>query len=604
MWNGDQGQQEAGMTDPSIDDEKEAGASSTARALARVHPRLRPWHLFAALGAVVITVLVVVLSLVLVHERDQREQEEVNQQVQTPTNLTNARVNLGYAQYQGTLQENGVAEFLKLRYAAAPTGDLRWRAPVEPPNVTGDQHSDSFGKTCIGISTILPSLTEDEDCLFANVWAPTNATSDSKLPVWLFIQGGGYNVNINPIWNGSLIVERSGRNIVFVNFNYRVGLFGFLASERVRSDGDLNAGFLDQRMMLKWVQKYISQFGGDPDHVVINGVSAGAGSVALHLIANGGVDEHLFRGAIAESTFFPYQPPVAQLEWQFDLVLAQLGCTNTMDQMQCLRSQDVTALQLTNNPSPFPGRTASPLPLFYWTPCVDGELLQDLPHTMFENGDFIDVPMIFGTDNDEGTYFGVNAVYQVEVANFFQNNYPSLSEDNASAILEQYPLMPPLPQHNAWFPSAELAYGEATFICPTIHILNSKLSMRNSSEGWGFRYNVLDVLNAAMGLGVPHTWETWAVFGPDNLLGPGLGPASYYTYDAEIVAIVMDYWISFVRTLDPNPFKNELAPQWDSWDAAQHRLQFALDDNTMEETDPDQLTRCEFWNGLASVMNQ
>lgn len=100
-------------------------------------------------------------------------------------------------------------------------------------------------------------------------------------------------------------METSGNNIVFVNFNYRVASWGFLASEKVREGGDLNAGLLDQRLLLHWVQQYISlvrisfqshqkaevlvlivwQFGGDPDHVVIHGASAGAGSVALHLSA-------------------------------------------------------------------------------------------------------------------------------------------------------------------------------------------------------------------------------------------------------------------------------------------------------------------------------
>jgi acetylcholinesterase len=77
--------------------------------------------------------------------------------------------------------------------------------------------------------------------------------------VWLYIQGGGYQTNSNANYNGSEVVRQSGQNIIFVNFNYRVGLFGFLASENIRQDGDLNAGLLDQRMVLHWVQKYISQ---------------------------------------------------------------------------------------------------------------------------------------------------------------------------------------------------------------------------------------------------------------------------------------------------------------------------------------------------------
>lgn len=96
-----------------------------------------------------------------------------------------------------------------------------------------------------------------EDCLYINVFAPANATKKSKLKVWFYIQGGGYANNSNANYNGTEVVKRSGDNIVFVNFNYRVGALGFLAGEKVRRNGALNAGLLDQRKALEWVQKYI-----------------------------------------------------------------------------------------------------------------------------------------------------------------------------------------------------------------------------------------------------------------------------------------------------------------------------------------------------------
>jgi acetylcholinesterase len=96
-----------------------------------------------------------------------------------------------------------------------------------------------------------------EDCLYVNVFAPSNATESSKLPVWVYIQGGGYATNANANYNGTGVIQQSGGNIVFVNFNYRVGALGFLASEKVRENGDLNVGLLDQRKLLEWVQKYI-----------------------------------------------------------------------------------------------------------------------------------------------------------------------------------------------------------------------------------------------------------------------------------------------------------------------------------------------------------
>lgn len=111
---------------------------------------------------------------------------------------------------------------------------------------------------CAGVNEDASDPTISEDCLFANVFTPSNTTADSKLPVWVFIQGGGYAV-IRDWFNGTEVIQKSGGNIVYVNFNYRVGALGFLASERVREDGDLNAGLLDQRKLLAWVQTHIEK---------------------------------------------------------------------------------------------------------------------------------------------------------------------------------------------------------------------------------------------------------------------------------------------------------------------------------------------------------
>lgn len=142
------------------------------------------------------------------------------------------------------------------------------------------------------------------------------------------------------------------------------------------------------------------QFGGDPDHVIVNGVSAGAGSVVHHLTAYGGEDEGLFHGAIAESVFSPGEPQVSELEWQFDRLLTQVSCDTAAEAMTCLRGKDTSVLQAANIPTPFPGRPTLPLPLFYWRPCVDGSLIRDSLSVMFENGEFLDVPVLLGTNND------------------------------------------------------------------------------------------------------------------------------------------------------------------------------------------------------------
>ena len=171
-------------------------------------------------------------------------------------------VDLNYTSYRGTSLANGVTHWLGLRYAAPPLGDLRFRAPQAPLQKKSIVDADEFGAICLGTDEGPPTDDMDEDCLFLNVFAPSTATKKSKLPVYFFIQGGGFNSNSNANFNGSGLVKASGDNIVVVNFNYRVGPYGFLAGEEVMADGDLNNGLRDQRKALEWVQAYISYFGG------------------------------------------------------------------------------------------------------------------------------------------------------------------------------------------------------------------------------------------------------------------------------------------------------------------------------------------------------
>lgn len=178
--------------------------------------------------------------------------------------------------------------------------------------------------------------------------------------------------------------------MVFVSFQYRVGVYGFLASQDIKNDGNLNAGLLDQRAVLLWVQKYISivcliytihpfqlitffQFGGDPSQVVLVGASAGSGSIAMHLISYGGTGhpageskKPLFVGAIGVSPALPRQLFTSDLEWHFDLILSRTNCTT--GRLACLRSLDIAKLQAANLLTAFPGRNANSL--LPYSPCV------------------------------------------------------------------------------------------------------------------------------------------------------------------------------------------------------------------------------------------
>ncbi|CAG8891934.1 unnamed protein product [Penicillium egyptiacum] len=495
-------------------------------------------------------------------------------------------VDLGYSQYRGMSLSNGVDQFLGIRYAKAPLGNLRFR---------GRRYCRDF--RCI-IESIDDSLAED--CLFINIWRPTGASPYSDLPVWLFIQGGGYANNANGNYNGSEVVQQSDHNIIFVNFNYRVGVLGFLASEHVRRNGDLNAGLLDQRKALYWVQKHIRKFGGNPDHVVIHGDSAGAGSVAYHLTAYGERNTDLFIGAVAESPFWPTQRTVAQMEFQYDRFVKDASCHKAEDSLGCLRSSDIKPIQKFNVDKPFPGGSSMPAPLWYFLPVVDGNLIQDHLYNLFSDGKFVHVPLLVGDETNEGTRFAYNASSKSEVAQFMKNNYPGLSDDQLHAINKAYEDVEPLPKHAAYFASAAGAYGDATLTCPGNFMSAAMARSFSSDVVWNYRYNVRDPTEIANGMGVPHVFDLPAIFGVGKTNEPTV---SYASSNAKIVPVTMHYYLSFIRVLDLNTYRYEDAPEWQPWGSeAGHRLKLQTNSTRMESVPRLEVERCSMWKDFAADM--
>ncbi|OAQ96147.1 hypothetical protein LLEC1_03600 [Akanthomyces lecanii] len=521
----------------------------------------------------------------------------------TATTATAPLIHLDYATYRGSRADGaGVDQFLGMRFAKPPLGDLRFRAPQEPAHEDQVQDAAKFGALCVGTG-VGPSETYGEDCLFVNVFKPTHATAASKLPVWVFIQGGGYARNDNGNFNGSEVVQKSVGNVVFVNFNYRVGVLGFLASERVRKDGALNTGLLDQRMLLQWVQKYINQFGGDPDHVVIHGDSAGGGSVSYHMTAYGGNDtEDLFVGGIPESPFWPTQRTVAQMEFQYTRLLNDTDC----DSLSCLRKLDVRILGNTSMPSPFPGaHSEDPAPLWYWLPVIDGGFVQDHMYSQFLTGRFKRVPMLVGDDTNEGTYFASNASTETEALSFMRSNYPRLQKWQLDLVGTIYPKKDPFPKHAAYFPTAAAAYGDCTFVCAGNTMADAVSLFVGQDKSWNYHYNVADPDQVAAGNGVPHVAELGAIFGPESVQGQAA--ASLKTTNAAIVPVTMAYFTSFVRFLDPNTSRHPGSPVWQNWGAFAggqgRRIRLQTNKTAMETVPFDLVEKCALWKFLSKSMD-
>jgi len=204
-----------------------------------------------------------------------------------------------------TINDGKVNAFLGLPYAAPPVGDLRWKAPQPPAKWKGERDATKYAAHCAQGRVFDDMIFQDgvasEDCLFLNVYAPADATDKSKLPVMFWIHGGGYSggASSEPRHNGDFLPLKG---VVLVTINYRLGVFGFLATEEMAKEANGaagNYGLLDMVSALEWVKANIQKFGGDPNNVTIFGESAGSAAVST-LMASPAA-RGLFQKAIGES---------------------------------------------------------------------------------------------------------------------------------------------------------------------------------------------------------------------------------------------------------------------------------------------------------------
>ncbi|KAK2684591.1 hypothetical protein QWA68_016646 [Fusarium oxysporum] len=514
-------------------------------------------------------------------------------------------VDLDYGKYLGVrLEASRVDQYLGMRFARPPEEDLRWRAPQDPEPFQEIQAAGQFRPLCIGVAEPVAGKPEAEDCLFINVFTPSDAKPSSKLPVWLYIQGGAYHGNMDPDINGTKVVQESGHNIVMVNFNYRVGAYGFLASEEVERDGDLNVGLLDQRKAMQWVQRHISKFGGDPEHVVIHGTSAGAGSLSYHLAAYGGRNDGLFVGAIPHATYWTSSGEVREHQYKYDRFVADVGCYDIADSLACLRTANIDGIAAGNKAYHLAGAAGDlPFTLSYWMPVIDGDFVRSALYDSFTHGNFVKVPLLISSATDEGSSFAYNASTSEAFSLALQNSYPSLSMvSDIPQIISLYPLHKDMPQRAAWFPSVSAAISDINFICPANWLASRSTQYLPSKKVWHSRFNMQDPTSIARGLGTPHAQDKPAIFGP-GFTAPDHLP-SLNDINKPLVPVIMRYYISFVRSLDPNTYKDADAPVWKTWGPGNgQKLLLQTNATSMEPISEVNLARCNYWTFLAKKMN-
>ncbi|GJE92631.1 carotenoid ester lipase precursor [Phanerochaete sordida] len=361
---------------------------------------------------------------------------------------------------------NGLTnKFLGIPFAKPPVGDLRFRLPVANAPYSGTHNATQFGYSCAqqgSAPVVLPPVFDNltsviaglegnldmspvsEDCLTVNVWTPANLTKGTKLPVAVWIYGGGFEGGSSSTSDASALVNRSielGEPIVYVSLNYRLNAFGFLASKEVKAAGLGNIGLHDQRQALRWVQKYISAFNGDPSKVTIWGQSAGASSVSLQLLTNGGDTEGLFRGAFMESG---YPWPVGDItggQPYYEVLVNETGCRGKADTLQCLREAPCDTLMKAVNDTPSSNSYQS-LNLA-WMPRADGVFLPSNPQELIAKGSVASVPFVAGEVDDEGTGFSLsslNVTTNDEFRSYIQQVwFPKASAHELDELLALYP---------------------------------------------------------------------------------------------------------------------------------------------------------------------
>ena len=297
---------------------------------------------------------------------------------------------------RGKLINNGrVQAFLGIPYAAPPIGALRWKAPQPPAHWRGVRDATRFGAHCYQTRQFADMIFQDsgpsEDCLFLNVYAPADATGKSKLPVMFWIHGGGYQggSGSEPRQNGDFLPSKG---VVLVTINYRLGVFGFLATPVLAKEGGGaagNYGLLDQLAALQWVHANIAAFGGDPGNITIFGESAGSFSVSLMMAA--APARGLFAKAIGESggeldVGTPQTPSSQQVERQDQVWVDSLGI-------------DIAHLRELPPGIILAAAQRKDAPRFW--PTVDGRYLTQPVAVTYAAGQQAHVPLLAGWNRDE-----------------------------------------------------------------------------------------------------------------------------------------------------------------------------------------------------------
>lgn len=439
-------------------------------------------------------------------------------------------------------EKNGLAIYKGIPYAAAPVGELRFREAKPALSWSGVKKAMEYGAPCLQTENFDADgrVIGSEDCLTLNVWQPLG--SREPLPVMVFIHGGAFSWGSGrdqlkgvDLYDGSFLAAQGPA--VVVNFNYRLGAFGFLAHPALREAGRSgNYGHSDQIEALRWVQQNIAAFGGDPARVMIFGESAGGFSV-LNLLVSPAARGLFSRALLQSGSDIRYN--ASQAEEIGEKFASGLKC----DTAACLRSLSAARI-MAQTSNTLRGLGAK----LVFSPHVDGTLIPEFPIAALRAGRYEQVPMVLGSNSDEMTVLGIPILKQKPI--FLRKDYEELvmqefGNELGPKVIEHYgqPLL------RSSFQLLQEVFADNVFHCPAQEIAGA-VSARQPGQVWKYLFthsyylDPLRILGAGHGLELPYVFHNFAPwYAP--LRAPSEGEKAL---SREIVG----FWTRFAATGNPN----------------------------------------------------
>ncbi|MFA6320614.1 MAG: carboxylesterase/lipase family protein [Candidatus Omnitrophota bacterium] len=457
--------------------------------------------------------------------------------------------------------EDGVREYLGIPYAAAPIGKLRWKIPRDVGQWKDVRKCTEFGPSCPQINPYnnLPKISED--CLYINVWTSAKSRSE-KLPVMVWIHGGAWNFGSSAIkeYDGLNLAKKS---VVMVSFNYRLGPFGFWAHPRLAMESSRNIsgnyGFLDQIMALWWVQWNIDAFGGDPQNVTIFGESAGSANVTLLMVSP--LAKGLFHRVIAQSggpmVGLSYLIPKANGDMQEAIKMGETLAAR----LKCDKDKDVVAAMRRKSTAQILEAADFKMGLFdkglFFAPVFDGWAIPSDPVAAYSSGEQQDVPVVIGSNKDEGTAF-------ISASDLSAKKYKLFMDGRFGKNSKQAMEIFPAKKNEETGKALNKAITVSAFAEPARFVADSMKGKR--SKAYLYQFTRVPNTADAKKAGAYHGLDVVYVLGNLN------SAEGYDEKDAELSRLMMDCWINFAKAGDPN---GPGLPGWPSYDRrADQNLEF------------------------------